>query len=508
MSNYRFKDPTPVGKEFIVEKFNEEFSLNIDYKFFRKKLDHLKRKYKKYLGLIQNSTGISVDPVTFVITASDSWWKDREVCKVIKSFHRNPPEFWDIMQRCFRLYDVHSQSQYSVSQRREEMMNEGFADDEGYLNSEIYGEDTQVPKTQENEEEYRVDIDDQPRHSHEFPRESMRQNTTPINMSQNQAARVSQQGRIRHESSTHRVAGSSQVLSRNSSRGGRRKQSFQATLTDTMAGFREFQRQSLQQMRPNSFDQEDYDECEMAIKIFESMEVQKNTGFYWACIQAFKDERFWRKYFIERADKSNEDKLQFLQAVTGYTPDGEFVGKRLVSNQNYGSPNFGGLTSGNPSSGGNNSWGQTLNGQWSHGSQQWGTPPNAQQWGTPPNAQQWGPFPNAQQWGPPPNAQHWGTPTNAHQWGPPPNAQQWGTPPNAHQWGSSSSVPQWGTLQTLSNGTLHQTPHNGALHQMLNNGVHQQIFHNGVHHQITDNGNHHQKQINGFSNKCSAWIFK
>ncbi|CAA7036375.1 unnamed protein product [Microthlaspi erraticum] len=87
-------------------------------------------------------------------------------------------------------------------------------------------------------------------------------------------------------------------LIRNGSRGGRRKQSFQATLTDTMAGFREFQRQSLQQMRPNSFDQEDYDECEMAIKIFESMEVQKNTGFYWACIQAFKDERFWRKYFI------------------------------------------------------------------------------------------------------------------------------------------------------------------------------------------------------------------
>ncbi|CAA7056402.1 unnamed protein product [Microthlaspi erraticum] len=149
MSNYRLKDPAPVGKEFIVEKFNEEFGLNIDYKFFRKKLDHMKRKYKKYLGLIQNSTGISVDPVTSVITASDSWWKDREVCKVIKAFHRNPPEFWDIMQRCFRLYDVHTQSQYSVSQRREEMMNEDFADDEGYLNSEIYGDDiqgTQVPR--------------------------------------------------------------------------------------------------------------------------------------------------------------------------------------------------------------------------------------------------------------------------------------------------------------------------------------------------------------------------
>ncbi|CAA7055102.1 unnamed protein product [Microthlaspi erraticum] len=226
MSNYRLKDPAPVGKEFIVEKFNEEFGLNIDYKFFRKKLDHMKRKYKKYLGLIQNSTGISVDPVTSVITASDSWWKDREVCKVIKAFHRNPPEFWDIMQRCFRLYDVHTQSQYSVSQRREEMMNEDFADDEGYLNSEIYGDDiqgTQVPQTQENEQGYGVDIDDQTRHSNEFPRESMRQSTAPVNMFQNQAGRVSQQGRIRRENSTNRVVGSSQVSSRNGSRGGRKK---------------------------------------------------------------------------------------------------------------------------------------------------------------------------------------------------------------------------------------------------------------------------------------------
>ncbi|CAA7013454.1 unnamed protein product [Microthlaspi erraticum] len=163
---------------------------------------------------------------------------------------------------------------------------------------------------------------------------------SPINMFQNQAPEFHN----KEESDVkvyNRVAGSSQVSSRNGSRGGRRKQSFQATLTDTMAGFREFQRQSLQQMRPNSFDQEDYDECEMAIKIFESIEVQKNTGFYWACIQAFKDERFWRKYFIDRADDSDEDKLQFLQALTGYTPDGEYVGKRLNSNQNCSSPNFG-----------------------------------------------------------------------------------------------------------------------------------------------------------------------
>lgn len=106
------------------------------------------------------------------------------------------------------------------------MMNEGFADDEGYLNSETHGDDiqdTQVPETQENEEGYRVDIDNQTRHSNEFTRESMRQNTPPINMFQNQASRASQQRRVRHESATTRVAVSSQVSSRNVSRGGRRK---------------------------------------------------------------------------------------------------------------------------------------------------------------------------------------------------------------------------------------------------------------------------------------------
>ncbi|CAA7015378.1 unnamed protein product [Microthlaspi erraticum] len=324
------------------------------------------------------------------------------------------------------------------------MMNEGYADDEGYLNSEIYGEDiqdTQIPETQENEEGYRVDIDNQTRNSNEFTP------TPPINMFQNQASRASQQGRVRRESATNRVAGGSQVSSRNGSRGGRRKQSFQATLADTMAGFREFQRQSLQQMRPNSFDQEDYDECEMAIKIFESLEVQKNSGFYWACIQALKDERFWRKHFIDRADDSDEDKLQFLQALTGYTRDGEYVGKRLNSNQNCSSPNFGVFASGGPSFGTNNSWGQTPNGQWSHGSQQWGTPPNAQQWGSSSSIPQWGTPPNAQHWGPSSSVPQWGTPPNAQQRNTPPNVPQWSTPPNVQQWGSSGNVPQWGTAR-------------------------------------------------------------
>ncbi|XP_013589126.1 PREDICTED: uncharacterized protein LOC106297436 [Brassica oleracea var. oleracea] len=124
MSDYCFKDPTPAAREFLVDKFNQEFNISVTYRFFKEKLDQLKRKYKKYKHLMKNYTGISVDPTTSVISASDSWWKDRE-------------------------------SQYSLHQRREELMNNGQNNDEGHYYSETYGgemQHTQIPETQENEE--------------------------------------------------------------------------------------------------------------------------------------------------------------------------------------------------------------------------------------------------------------------------------------------------------------------------------------------------------------------
>jgi len=79
MGNYRFKDPTILDREFILDKFNKEFNLNINYQFVKENLDQLKRKYKKYKELMKNSTGISVDTTTSVISTSNSWWQEREV---------------------------------------------------------------------------------------------------------------------------------------------------------------------------------------------------------------------------------------------------------------------------------------------------------------------------------------------------------------------------------------------------------------------------------------------
>ena len=236
----------------------------------------------------------------------------------------------------------------------------------------------------------------------------MHQNSSPaVDPFRIPTSRVQQRGGLRRGSSSQRGVGNSRGSARSGSQGSRRKQSFETTLTDTMNGFREFQRQSLHQLRPNSFDEDEYNEFDTAVKIFESMELPNDTNFYWACIHALKEERFWRKYFIDRAERTIEDKLKFLQALTGYIQDSEFVGKRLESGQKFGSSTCG---------------------QWNSGFQQWGTPPNAPQWSSPSNPLQWG------------------TPPNAPQWSTPPRAPQWSSSPNVLQWGTQH-VPQWGAPQ-------------------------------------------------------------
>ncbi|KAG2247290.1 hypothetical protein Bca52824_086918 [Brassica carinata] len=280
MNNYRIKDPTRFGKQFMVEQFNKEFQLDITYKFFKEKLDTMKKKYKIYKELL-SSTGISVDPITYEIDASESWWKDREACKIVHAFRRKPPHGWDIMERCFRLYNVQSESQYSASQRREEMRNEE-------TNEDMLYEDTN--------EIYRVNIDDETRPSNEFIRAQPRQSSMTVDPIQIPGSRVQQRGRARRGSTLQRPSVKS-VLQGSGSRGSKKKQSFETTLTDTMAGFREFQRQSLQQLRPNSFDQDDYNDFDVAVKIFESMGLPNDTKFYWACINEFRKIHSG-KYFI------------------------------------------------------------------------------------------------------------------------------------------------------------------------------------------------------------------
>ncbi|CAA0268354.1 unnamed protein product [Arabidopsis thaliana] len=301
--------------------------------------------------LLRTKTGITVDPDTSFINASDAWWTEQEFgCKLTKSLNRKPPVFWDVMQRCLVLHDVQSQSQHSARQRREQLIHEHGVDEEGedYSDSDSGNmPQTEVPETQEEEEVYRATIDDD-------------------EIFQNSAARRQQRGRpnfwstARRGSSAQRSGGSSRVSIGSGSRGSQRRQSFETTIQDIITGFREFQRQSFQQLRPGAFDQDDYDEFKKAEAIFIALNLPKHTRFHWACINALKE------------------------LVFG-----------LGSDHSFGSPHLGGISSRSPSSVGNNLGGQNSPGFWGPIYPQWGTPPNVAQWGTPPNAPQWGTPPNA-----------------------------------------------------------------------------------------------------------------
>jgi len=193
--------------------------------------------------------------------------------------NRKPPVFWDVMQRCLVLHDVQSQSQHSARQRREQLIHGHGVDEEGedYSDSDSGNmPQTEVPETQEEEEVYRVTIDDD-------------------EIFQNSAARRQQRGRpnfwstARRGSSVQRSGGSSRVSIGSGSRGSQRRQSFETTIQDIITGFREFQRQSFQQLRPGAFDQDDYDEFKKAEAIFIALNLPKHTRFHWACINALKE---------------------------------------------------------------------------------------------------------------------------------------------------------------------------------------------------------------------------
>ncbi|KAL1206948.1 hypothetical protein V5N11_005572 [Cardamine amara subsp. amara] len=119
---------------------------------------------------------------------------------------------------------------------------------------------TQVPETQENEEVYRVNIDDESRPSTEFTHDLI---LIP-------SSRIQQRGRVNRGRSSQRSAESSRVAIGSGPRGPRKRQSFETTLTDTMAGFREFQRQIFAQLRLSTFDQDDFDEFTTGRRIFEA----------------------------------------------------------------------------------------------------------------------------------------------------------------------------------------------------------------------------------------------
>ncbi|EOA18928.1 hypothetical protein CARUB_v10007567mg [Capsella rubella] len=356
MNNYTLKHPSTIGRDYMVENFNQAFNMNITYGFFKNKLDEFKKSYKRW-KVLMHKTGITVDPYTSMIYASDKWWNDQVFgCKLTKSFNRKPPEFWDVVQRCLVLYDVQSQSQHFFRQRREQLINEHAVD-------EVDHDDSLIVMMC---------------HKHKFLKRKKKKTREVNNEVTNICDQPLDVGVVHKD-----LGGSARVSIGSGSRGNRRRQSFETIIQDTIAGYREFQRQSVQQLRP---------------AILTALDLPKHPRFYWACINTLKELVFWRKYFIDIAASTDGDKLQLLEAMTGVSQNNQDVPKQLGSSHSFGSPHLGGLSSGSPSSVTNNLGGQNSLGCWGPIYQQRGTPPNDPHWSTPPNAPQWGTPPNSQTW--------------------------------------------------------------------------------------------------------------
>ncbi|KAH0906006.1 LOW QUALITY PROTEIN: hypothetical protein HID58_037833, partial [Brassica napus] len=278
------------------------------------------------------------DRDTSIIYASEAWWK-------------NPPIFWEVMVRCFALHDVQSQSQPSAHQRRKELINT-------HLMKKLTMDRTQI-----------VVID----HKHNLKRWKTR--SIPIKQF---VEAINEGEKIYNQALDEKLL---EFLSRVGHEKIEEDHFFETTLQNTIAGYIEFQRQSLQQLRP--------------------------------------------------AGSIDENKLQLLEAMTVNSG----AHRQLLNNGVHHQMLSNGVHRQMLSNGPTQQWEQPPN------AQQWNTPPTSQQWGTPSNSQQWRPRPNISQWSTPPNASQWNTPPNALQWGLSQNTSGWGISSNFQQDGPSRTNP-------------------------------------------------------------------
>ena len=72
MNNYIFKNFTVIGREYMVEKFNIVFNMNIIYGFFKNKFDEFKKSYKRW-KFFTYKIGIIVDSEILMIFVFDVW---------------------------------------------------------------------------------------------------------------------------------------------------------------------------------------------------------------------------------------------------------------------------------------------------------------------------------------------------------------------------------------------------------------------------------------------------
>ncbi|KAH0877724.1 hypothetical protein HID58_065118, partial [Brassica napus] len=353
MNKYTLKDPTALGRDYIVEQFNLAFNMNITYGFFKNKLDEFKKSYKMWKFLMK-STGISG-------------------CRLTKSFNREPPKFWDIMMM------IHILQMNLPMMQLESILEEvNNVEDVGVVHTLVADEGVVCTDQVE---------------AQELILEVVHEEVGENNHLRQQCKKLLLDLKIFNDKVYNNFF-LVRLIKMITMNGKRRKR---YSLIYKLQNILNFIGNVLIHSKTSNTDED-------KLQLLEAM-----TG-------VSRNNEDIPKQLVGNTTKRTTLGHTAKCATMGHTAKSTTMGctawfstwSAPSTAQQWGTPPTAPQWGTPPNA---QQWGTPPN------AQQWNTPPNAQQWGTPPNANQWGTPPNAQQWGTQSNVQQWDTPTSAQQWG-------------------------------------------------------------------------------------------
>ncbi|CAL9243000.1 unnamed protein product [Arabidopsis halleri] len=306
--NYAGTLPYQEGKKNIIKKFQQHTGFKVQWDKFKHKHDDFRSLYAAYKRL-RSRTGLSVvvEEGTGKILMDEQWWKDRKKDTPGASrLKKNPLPCIDLMHKVFGPHCAVNDHMISASQI-DEIDEEDDEEEQGFEEEDDEDNFTEtVPETQEATENHPI-----------AP-------SMPIEIPTHQ--RRSRQGGNRGGRNTSRGRGQS---SRQTTQTPRRKALMDTHLMN-IESYLSTMQNPIQMLNARNQANDDY-ERDSWLKLNELEDVEKFTDFWWASSEVLRDPFEQKRFVLLR---SNEERIRFLEGVTGYDRTGSFRGspwKRQLS---------------------------------------------------------------------------------------------------------------------------------------------------------------------------------
>ncbi|CAA7017003.1 unnamed protein product [Microthlaspi erraticum] len=291
-------------------------------------------------------TGVSSDQRTGMIQMDEAWWREREAeNRLIRSFHRRPPRQWEAAERIFKWSDVSTQHMYDVDGVRRELDDErlDLSDGDGDGNGDGDGDGNDsgngthetpineyIPQPQDENPPYPdLSFIDSQEPRGETPFESGQEfshaseQEIPVTSGQVNPDRMGRQNTrtapysVGRGESNRRRGASRGRLSTKTERGPRRRREFEGSMSAAFHEMASARRATVSALRPDRYNQEDYEKFKEALAILNSLPIEKYNPFWKAASQLLKEDAWWRNTFLDTHYESDDERIKFLESITG-----------------------------------------------------------------------------------------------------------------------------------------------------------------------------------------------